>query len=135
MAAASELRGDVLACSEVNELSGDVGGDEVAAYLESATVIQLVFQEAAVIGTGPGAEAFVACRLVGAGAVVVVEAVEESKDGLLEGGLAGLVEAVEEVEAGGQVGLEGLQTAEARKFDTAQPHRGRTSRLSKASRP
>ena len=75
VAAASELRGDVLACGEVNELSGDVGRGEVAAYLIAAAVIQLVFHEAAVIGTGPGAEAFVAGGLVGAGAVVVVEAV------------------------------------------------------------
>ena len=66
---------------------------------------------------------------------MVVEAVEESEDGLLEGGLAGLVEAVEEVETGGQVGLEGSQTAEAGEFDAAQPHLGLTSRLSKARRP
>ena len=39
VASAPELRGDVLACSEINELSGDVGRGEVAAYLEAAAVI------------------------------------------------------------------------------------------------
>jgi len=90
---------------------------------QRGTILQLEFESEAKMATLPGAPALASLDQRGSVAVRRLQPVEPGQDGLLQGGLAGLVGSHDQVHRRAEMDVDTPQRAEALDLDPRQAHR------------